>query len=185
MLWKVVADSLVWKQLEVHLLVVGKVWVFTLSRLCFLNFEVLKARLCPVSALSPLNAYRKEKFLNFPCTAFCKCCPSSWEPLRPGTTKTVQGTWCCCPKYEGQGLGFFRAADHKDSKTGQSNVLHHVTASVIWEKARLLKVLPRSSLVLLPPWAAAMVPWSPLLQAACRSLNWVLLGLAVKLQKRM
>lgn len=138
--------------------------------------------MCPVSAPSLLNAYGKEKFLNIPCTAFCKGCPSSWEPSRPGTTKAVWGTWGYSPKYKDQRFwGFLELLLGKDLQTGQSSVLHHVT----WEDARLLKVSPRNSWVLLPPWAAAVVPWKSPLQAARGSLYWVLFGMAVKLQKRI
>lgn len=106
MSWKVVAESLLWRRLEVlHLLVVGEVWVFALSCLRFLNFEVLKVRLCPVSAPSPLNAYGKEKLLDVPRAVFCKGSPSCWE--RPGTTNTVQGPWGCSPEYEGRRFGGF------------------------------------------------------------------------------
>lgn len=177
MSWKVVAASLLWRRWAVaHLLVVGDVWVYTLTRLCFLNFEVPKVRLCPVSAPPPLNACGKEKFLNIPCTAVCKGCPSSWEPLTPGTTKALWDIWACSQKYEGQSLGFFlELLITKDLQTGQSNVLLCVSVGVNWVEARLLKVSPASSWVLLPPWAAAAVPWG--------SLNWVLFGMAVKLQK--
>lgn len=63
--------------------------------------------------------------------------------------------------------GVFRALlISKDLQTGQSNVSHRVTVGAVWEEARLLKVSPASSWVLLPPWAAATVPWKPFSQAA-------------------
>lgn len=63
--------------------------------------------------------------------------------------------------------GVFRALlISKDLQTGQSSVSHRVTVGAVWEEARLLKVSAAGSRVLLPPWAAAAVPWKPFSQAA-------------------
>jgi len=75
------------------------------------------------------------------------------------------------PAYEGEQFGgFLELLISKDLQTRQSSVLHCVTVSVIWEEARLLKVSPTSSWILLPPWTAATVPWNSS-QAAWGSLN--------------
>lgn len=111
--WKAVAASLLWRWLEVvHLLVAGKVWVYTHSCLCFLNFEVPKVRLCPVSAPPPLNACGKEKFLNFPCTAYSRAVHLPGSPQHQGP----QGLWgargLALQNMKARLWGFFRAADH-------------------------------------------------------------------------
>lgn len=98
--------------------------VYTHSCLCFLNFEVPKVRLCPVSAPPPLNACGKEKFLNFPCTAFSRAVHLPGSPQHHKATRTLRGTWACSPKYEGRALGFFlELLITKDLQTGQSKVL--------------------------------------------------------------
>lgn len=179
--WKVVAEGFLWRQLEVvHLLVVGEVWILALSCLCFLSFEVLKVRLCPVSAPSPLNAHGREKFRNFPCSGFCMSCLSSWEPSRPGTTRT----WGCSPKYEGQCFGdFLELFISKDLQTGQNSVLRncwcHLGGRKIAEDVHL-QVLGFCFLPELQLWYLG-APSCRLLGEAW--IAWVVFGKAVKLQK--
>lgn len=187
MSWKVVAESCLWRQLEVvRLLVVGEVMSVYSSMPLF--HELWSAEGQAVSSLCTISieCVWEREVSELPMCCFLQGLSMSLGTLKARDHKDSAGLWACSLEYEGRWFGFvffLKRLISKDLQTGQSNVSHHITVGVMWEGARLLKVSPTSSWVLLPPQAAATVPWNPLSQAAWGSLNGMVFGIPLKLQQ--